>query len=160
MTTADAYKRVTFHGHTFNKRTAAALMEMERRLGYELTVIQGSYNHGVGASAGTHDGGGAVDLAPWDFDNKVRAGRRVGFAMWHRQAIPGTWVEHIHGGLIGDKEAAPALAAQFSDYASGLDGLADNAHDSTPRPSSRFHYWLWRKFHPGMAKTLDALPSA
>lgn len=158
----DAYKRVIMHGKTVNKRTAAALLEAEHRLGYDLTIIQGSYNTSVSASAGTHQGGGAVDLAPYEYAKKVEALRRIGFAAWHRQAIAGLWVEHIHAGLVGDAEAAPALKQQFADYAAGLNGLADRGRDTDWRPAklSRFNYWLWRRLHKDGRVKLDALPRA
>lgn len=156
----DAYTRVTFRGKTVNKRTAAALLEAEHRLGYELTILQGSYNSGVGASAGTHDGGGAVDLAPWDWEKKVTALRRIGFAAWHRPALSGVWGEHIHAGLKGDQEAASGLVNQFSYYDQGLSGLADHARDPfQPHPSKTFRYWWWRKSHPSMVAVLDKLPT-
>ncbi len=159
----DAYKRVTFRGKTVNKRTAAALLEAEHRLGYELTVVQGSYNGGSGSvsqSAGTHDGGGAVDLAPYDWERKVTVLRKIGWAAWHRPAISGLWGEHIHAGLKGDRQAAAGLVNQFRYYAQGLSGLADHAPDPfQPHPSTVFRYWLWRKTHPKLRAVLDKLPT-
>ena len=141
----DPYKRTTHDGNTVNWRTKAMLLEMERRLGYELSVSQGSYNTGVSASAGTHDGGGAVDLSAFDWKNKVRAGRAVGFAMWHRPAIAGLWPEHIHGIAIGDKEMSSGAAAQVVDYRNHRDGLASHAPDNTwhPDPIPTFNYAKW-----------------
>jgi hypothetical protein len=87
-----AYEKQQVQGHTLNNRTVAMLTDVESRLGYDLTVLQGSYNAGgVSQSAGTHDGGGAVDLAPYDWKNKVAALRRVGFA-------PGTARDPRHMG--------------------------------------------------------------
>lgn len=127
------YALTTHDGHTVDVLTDSALVEAEKRLGYPLTVLQGSYNKGgVGASAGTHDGGGAVDLAPWDWQNKVKVLRDIGFAAWHRPAIPGLWGEHIHCILIGNKKLSPAAAEQVTQYERGLDGLADHAVDSDP----------------------------
>ena len=59
-------------------KTRAALEEAQALLGYPLTVVQGSYHQGVSASAGTHDGGGVVDLLAWDWQRKVKALRKVG----------------------------------------------------------------------------------
>lgn len=158
--TKDAYKRVKFRGYTFNKRTAAALLECEHRLGYELTVLQGSYTGSVSASAGTHDGGGAVDLVPFDWTRKVTVMRRVGFAAWHRPAMSGQWSEHVHAGLKGDLQAAPALVDQFRYYDQYLSGLADHAPDPfLPHPSTVFRYWLWRQRNPKMRAVLDKLPT-
>lgn len=131
----DPYAKVQWDGHTLDRITAEALHAVEKILGYDLTVVQGSYNAGgVAASSGTHDGGGAVDLKPYDADRKVRALRKIGFAAWHRQAIPGVWGEHIHAILIGNQELSPAAAAQVEDYRKGLDGLAGHQPDPTWRP--------------------------
>jgi hypothetical protein len=127
MTTMpDPYERITFRGKTVNRRTAAMLSVMEQRLGYELTLVQGSYNAGgVAASAGTHDGGGAVDLAPFDWRNKCHVGREVGFDIWHRLPSQGPWSEHNHGIAAGDREASSGAKVQETEYNEGLDGLAD-----------------------------------
>jgi hypothetical protein len=110
-----------------------------------LGITQGSYNPGgVGQSAGTHDGGGAADLDMGKLCGKrtrrvVRALRIVGFAAWHRPAIPGVWGEHIHAIAISDPDLAPAAADQVWDYYTHHDGLADNAADAGPRVG--FHTW-------------------
>jgi hypothetical protein len=143
-----AYEKQQVQGHTLNNRTVAMLTEVESRLGYDLTVLQGSYNAGgVSQSAGTHDGGGAVDLAPYDWKDKVAALRRVGFAAWHRPAIPGTWGEHIHAIAYGDRDLSPAAAAQIADYQNHLDGLAGSNYDTqTPHPKlSDFDYQAFRQ---------------
>lgn len=139
----NAYDIVLHDGHRVDRITDAALKEVERRLGYELTILQGSYNAGgVGASSGTHDGGGAVDLAPWDWQNKVHAMRAVGFAAWHRPAIHGLWVEHIHCILIGNAKLSPSAAQQVEQYRNHRDGLAGQGPDNTwhPSPIPVFHW--------------------
>lgn len=138
----DRYEIVFYHGHRFDRMTVQALQAMEKRLGYELTILQGSYNGGVGASAGTHDGGGAVDLAPADAANKVRVGREVGFAIWERQPIPNLWPHHVHGILIGDAEASPSALRQVAQYRNHTNGLADFGSDNTwhPSPIAAYHY--------------------
>jgi hypothetical protein len=131
----DPYARTTHDGKTVDYLTDAALREVEKRLGYPLTIIQGSYNAGaVGASAGTHDGGGAVDLAPFDWQHKVHAMRAVGFAAWHRPELPGVWNEHIHCILISDERASASAKAQVVDYRNHRDGLAGHAADDTWHP--------------------------
>lgn len=130
----DRYDRVVFHGRTMNKWTQQALEACEKALGYELTITQGSYNAGkVSASAGTHDGGGVVDLAHADWQNKVRVLRENGFAAWHRLPSQGPWPEHIHCVLIGDIDAAPSAQRQVESYRAGRNGLANNARDDGPR---------------------------
>lgn len=78
------YRRITRRGVDLDWRTWAAVLETEHRLRRRLVLAQGSYNSGgVAASAGTHDGGGAVDvsvagLADADVLRTVRTMRRVG----------------------------------------------------------------------------------
>jgi hypothetical protein len=128
-----AERRVVFRGRTVNTRTKAMLERAEKRLGYELTIVQGSYNQGVSASAGTHDGGGVVDLAPYDYKRKVLVLRQVGFAAWHRPALAGVWPEHIHAVAIGDKELAWLAAQQVTQYKLRQNGLANHGPDNGPR---------------------------
>lgn len=137
------YDRTTYGGKTVDWLTRAALEATAKRLGYDLTILQGSYNTGgVSASAGTHDGGGAVDLAPADWQNKVREMRRTGFAAWHRPAIPGLWSEHVHAVLMGNRRLSPAAQVQVAEYLRGEDGLADHRPDDGPRDfiNNRFRW--------------------
>lgn len=131
-----AYEIVWFHGHRFDRMTVQALLEMERRLGYQLSIMQGSYNGtAVGASAGTHAGGGAVDLSPVDAQAKQRVGREVGFAMWERPTLPDVWEHHVHGILIGNAKVSPSAAHQITQYRNGTNGLANFGADHSWRPS-------------------------
>jgi len=150
-----AYDRTTHDGKTVDWLTKAALMECERRLGYPLTIVQGSYHRGVSASAGTHDGGGVVDLAPWDWENKVRVLRAVGFAVWHRPTLPGVWGEHIHAVLIGNSKLAPSAARQVTAYRAGRDGLARNLPDNTWRPKP-IPTFTWAKYQRAQAAAFKA----
>lgn len=144
----DRYERITWRGFTFDRYTVAAIEAAEDLLGFKLTIAQGSYNTTVSASAGTHDGGGAVDVMPTDRPARVvRALRTVGFAAWHRLPSQGPWGEHIHAVQIGNARLAPVAARQVTAYRNGRDGLADNAPDPTwrPNPIPTFNYqedWL------------------
>ena len=132
------YERVTWRGKTLNRRTVAMLEEVERLLGHELYLFQGSYNSGgVSASAGTHDGGGAVDVWCYSLppERVVHVMRQVGFAAWYRTPIPGLWGAHVHAIAVGDREMSSGAAAQVNDYRNGRDGLASHRTDSTWRPS-------------------------
>lgn len=129
----DPYDLTTYDGRRVDWLTRRALQATAKRLGYSLTLHQGSYNRGVSASAGTHDGGGVVDLAPWDHARKVRELRRTGFAAWYRPAIPGLWGAHIHAVLIGNAKMSAAANRQVSAYLAGRDGLAGNGPDNGPR---------------------------
>lgn len=135
MTTPHPYDRTTHDGKTVDWLTHAALQRVEARLGYPLTITQGSYNAGgVSASAGTHDGGGVVDLDDWNHDDKVRELRRVGFAAWFRPGPPAfSWTPHIHAVLIGNARLSPAARAQVAEYLAGYDGLAGDGRDQGPR---------------------------
>ena len=108
-------------------------------------ITQGSYNPGgVGASAGTHDGGGAVDVDLSQRCGKkirtvVRAMRIVGFAAWHRPYIRGLWNEHIHGIAISDPDLSSGAADQVWDFYIHRDGLASHAKDTGPQVG--FNTW-------------------
>lgn len=140
--TSDAYQRIKFRDRSFDKITRAALLAAEEELGYELTIVQGPYNKGVGASAGTHDGGGVVDLAPWDWERKVTVLRKQGWAAWYRAYVEGLWGAHVHAVLIGHERLADAAVRQVTAYLNKRDGLKSNLEDTFWRPSKivRFQY--------------------
>lgn len=145
--------RSTWRGVTLNARTIAMLEWAEARIGIVLVPSQGSYNAGgVGASAGTHDGGGAVDLKIGKYsadqiDKVVAALRQAGFAAWHRENLPGVWGPHIHAVALGDAQLSPAAKQQVVAYKAGRDGLAGNAVDNTWRPSPLVT-WDWKAGAP------------
>lgn len=136
-------------GKTVDKWTRAALVQVAKDLGYSdgLTLTQGSPSTGVAASAGTHAGHGVVDLPSNDWERKVAALRRRGFAAWRRKAIPGLWGEHIHAVLVGHPKLSPAAAAQVEDYLAGRDGLAGHGPDDGPRDwvGTRYRWERGRK---------------
>jgi hypothetical protein len=128
--------RVTFRGKKMNTRTRDMLLAAEKILGYQLHVIQGSYNTGVAASAGTHDGGGALDV--WGKGTakaatEVAALRRVGFAAWHRTPAQGNWGHHIHAIAVGDADLSRGARNQVTAYKNGRNGLASNGKDTFTR---------------------------
>lgn len=129
---ADPFAIVLRDGKKVDALTDAALKRAEKILGYTLTITQGSYNTTVAASKGTHDGGGVVDLMPWDRERKVRALRAVGFAAWFRPAIPGLWPAHIHAVHIGHAKLAPVAFRQVQAYLDHRNGLKDNGPDVDP----------------------------
>lgn len=141
----DAFDKVTFRGRLMDKKTQAFLEAMEAELGYELTVVQGCYNPGgVAASGGTHDGGGVVDLASWDYERKVKAARKLGAFAWFRPTLPGVWGEHIHLGIRDHGRLSTAARSQQIDFDATppRDGLASHRPDPTwhPAPAVTFHY--------------------
>ncbi|MDI5979311.1 peptidoglycan-binding domain-containing protein [Amycolatopsis magusensis] len=141
--------KTTMDGQTVNKRTADMIKAAEQRAGVDFTVTQGSYNAGgVGASGGTHDGGGAVDISVKNISNPtaaVKALREVGFAAWHRTPSQGDWVAHIHGIAISDTDMSPQAQAQAGDYFKGLNGLANHNSDDGPQVKKV----TWEEFKRG-----------
>jgi len=126
-------QKVDFRGHKFNNRSVVALLEVERRLGHEFHIFQGSFNPGgVDASSHTHDGGGAVDVkGNGEWDREVRAMREVGWVAWHRAATDKN-PEHIHGILRGDPSMHQEAKDQVTQWENGGDGLLGPGKDTGP----------------------------
>jgi hypothetical protein len=148
MTTMpDPTEIITFRGKRLDRRTAALLTVCEEELGYQLTVVQGYNPGGVNASAGTHDGIGVVDLAPFDWRNKVKVTRKHGLDSWHRLPSEGPWPEHCHGVIHGHpQDVAPSAVRQTQSYDRHDNGLANDAHDPFPYHPERppiFNYAAW-----------------
>lgn len=133
----DAYEIIEWRGKLFDRMTVQAIEAAEKVAGQTFTIYQGSYNGGgVSASAGTHDGGGAVDIKTGVTpDRLVRALRTVGFAAWHRLPSEGPWGEHIHAVLNGNAKLSPSAERQVIAYKAGANGLASNLRDATWRPT-------------------------
>ncbi len=132
-------RKVHRDGVVINTRTRAMLREAERRLGRRLVLTQGSYNPGGDpTSAGTHDGGGTVDISVHGMKPRARTAaarqlRKVGFAAWVRKPYQGDWPFHIHAVAINDTDLSLPAAHQVGDYYLGLNGLANRAPDDGPR---------------------------
>ena len=143
---AHDYKHVQFRGATMNARTREMLQRaeyvMREQLGHKsfrFEVTQGSYSHSVGASAGTHDEGGALDfrtrgLGNGKIDDMVKAMRTAGFAAWSRGRGHDTFSPHIHAIALGDRELSGqgssfGAADQIPDYKNGRNGLSGHARD-------------------------------
>lgn len=139
-------------GMIVNTRTEAMLTEAERLLGFTLVLAQGSYNPGGDpTSAGTHDGGGVVDVSVDGMSsatrsNVVRTLREVGFAAWLRNPSQGDWPFHIHAAAISDTDLSTPAQHQTGDYYLGLDGLADRGPDDGPQVP--IHTWEEYQQHP------------
>lgn len=130
----DRWARVKFRGKVVDNDLKYRLLAMERILGYKLTLVQGINPGGVAQSGGTHDGP-AVDLAPYDWENKVHVGREfAALAIWHRTPAEGDWGEHEHGVPIGNKNLSWQAARQVEDYLANppRNGLANHAPDTFP----------------------------
>jgi len=135
-------------GVVVNARTEAMLTAAEHALGRTLALDQGSYNPGGDpTSAGTHDGGGVVDVSVKGMTaayrvTVARALRRVGFAAWVRTPSQGDWPYHIHAVAISDTDLSSQAQHQVGDYYLGLDGLADHGPDDGPEVTIR----TWEEF--------------
>lgn len=138
------YGRTTFRGVTLNWRTAEMLVVAEKKISYApVELSQGSWSNAA-ASAGTHAGGGALDvrgskggvpLTRAELDEAQLELRRIGFAAWVRTPSQGNWPFHVHAIAIGDRDMSDAAAAQVVAYKNGRDGLAGNGPDYGPRPT-------------------------
>jgi hypothetical protein len=140
---SEDYTRVEVNGSILNQRTLGMLMHAQELYGGEIqltgyAITQGSYNIGVSASFGTHDGGGAVDLSVlqqgtytvlWDdIDPLLHALRAAGFAAWLREygELYADSPIHIHAIAIGDAELSAAAQEQLTGpagYFRGYSGL-------------------------------------
>jgi hypothetical protein len=139
--------RTTYTGKTVNQRTRNMLVSADAKVPFSLVLSQGSYNPGgEAASAGTHDGGGAVDISVSALSSTQRwqavaALRTVGFAAWLRTPSQGNWPYHIHAVAIGDTDLATGARNQVADYYVGKNGLASHAADNTPSAYRRAFTW-------------------
>ncbi|CAN7490770.1 peptidoglycan-binding protein [Knoellia sp. LjRoot47] len=131
--------RTTFQGFPFNTRTVAMLAEARVLAGKAFVVEQGSYSPDVDpTSAGTHDGGGTVDLDAEALTGAQRTAavtalRRVGFAAWLRSPGQGDWPWHIHAVATNDTDLSLSAQKQIGAYYEGRNGLANNALDDGPK---------------------------
>jgi hypothetical protein len=121
-----------------NQRTLDMFREVERLIGRELTIVQGSYRAGNGASAsaGTHDGGGVIDVRTYNLtvaerNAMIEHARMVGFAAWYRTKAQG-FDPHSHWNAIGDEDMPVSAQNQVTQYKHGLNGLASYGDDDGP----------------------------
>jgi hypothetical protein len=145
----DNYNRITYQGVTLNQRTMVMLQNAEHyanNLGYKGAFIltQGSYDTSTTASAGTHDGGGAMDIGVGGMSAEqrtivVKALRMAGFAAWNR--YPPAFPNHIHAIAIGDKEMSSGAADQVVDYFNHKDGLAGHGPDGDAAAGYPYPDW-------------------
>jgi hypothetical protein len=126
------------NGKKTDSITAAAFKEAVRLSGLtgRVVVVQGSYSSSISASAGTHRGGGALDIRTRNLTLTERARlelnlRRVGFAAWIRDARDG-FDPHIHAIRSDCGDLHWQARAQVVDYRHGRNGLANNGPDRGP----------------------------
>lgn len=143
----DDYTRVEiYNGIVLNRRTITMLEYAQQLYGGEhdflAALTQGSYNLGVEASFGTHDGGGAVDLSirnltNWheilydEVDIIIASLRQAGFAAYLRDtgSLYANSPVHIHAIAIGDDDLSEAAQIQLTGpegYFRGYNALPEN----------------------------------
>ena len=115
---------------------------VNEKVGGILVPVQGSFNIGTTASAGTHDKAGAWDIRTWNLTTEqrqraMRVGRDPsivgGAAWWYRTSAQG-FDPHIHLVLLGDAPMTPQTFFQVTEYKAGRNGLASRRADDFWRP--------------------------
>jgi hypothetical protein len=110
----------------------------EQHIPVPLQFWQGSWS-GSPSSAGTHAGGGALDIKITGLTAKqvqalVKICRLAGGMAYLRDRQHGNFdTPHIHVGTIGCKHASAQMRTQWSQYKAGRDALALNGPDYGPR---------------------------
>lgn len=142
----------SYGGKTVNARTADMLAAADAMLSWSITLTQGSYTSSNPDSAGTHDGGGVVDISVSSLSTTqrwqtVKALRTVGFAAWLRTPDEG-FAYHIHANGINDPDMSQPARNQINDYYFGRNGLATHAADTTPT-AYRMPLTWWEKYKRG-----------
>lgn len=150
-----------YGGARVNTRTRRMLAAADGTVPWGIRLDQGSYC-AFGAtvcdptSAGTHDGGGVVDVTVTGLTTTqrwrtVRALRSVGFAAWLRTPAQcgGCWPFHIHAVAIGDpdlwqRDGGVTNRDQVADYYVGRNGLSGHAADDTPA-AYRVPFTWWER---------------
>lgn len=152
------YARRWWRGHEFDNRTISALEWAEKRYlrrGWKRQPVrfgQGSFSN-ADLSAGTHSGGGAVDVMFVGVPDRHRKAwnkwaRRAGFGGWPR--LYPQWEknnEHWHGILLGHRTASDAAKQQMLDYKDKRDGLIGHLLDKYWRPRKP-RRWSHRQNRP------------
>ncbi len=141
---SDAYDQISLGADSngrpiiLNRRTHVMFQEVEHRLGFSLTIVQGSYLAGKAAesSSHTHDRGGVLDVRTWNLTDEQRnralaVARQVGFVCWYRE--PPKFDEHMHWVAKGDAELHGEAAQQVRDAADGFNGLQPHQGQSQPQ---------------------------
>jgi hypothetical protein len=142
-------RTASYGGKRVNTRTADMLRAADGTLSWSITLTQGSYTSSNPDSAGTHDGGGVVDISVGSLSTTqrwqtVKALRTVGFAAWLRTPSDG-FEYHIHANAINDPDMSRQGRDQVNDYYFGRNGLANNAADNTPAAYKMPFTW-WEKY--------------
>lgn len=127
---------VEWRGKKFDAKTKAALVAVDKFVGADFPIqpTQGSYSTSVGASAGTHAGGGAVDLSVRELNRNqievlVFVLRAHGFAAWHRTPDEGDWPAHVHAIYAASTDLSAPARRQVESLRRGRNGLKGDGPD-------------------------------
>jgi hypothetical protein len=144
-----------YHGTRVTPRGEQALYCLNRVLkepSGDATQTQGSCSTTVSVSGGTHAGGDAGDLTKFNWYEREKRGRLLGFNIHHRLAIKNVWVEHVHYTLLGSTTASQAAKNQNIDWETRRgNGLANHGKATGYLPSVNIHF-LATDEHTYMAK--------
>jgi peptidoglycan hydrolase-like protein with peptidoglycan-binding domain len=140
----------SYSGKRVNTRTRNMLSAADALLSWSIVLTQGSYTSSNPSSAGTHDGGGVVDISVTNLTTTqrwqtVKALRTVGFAAWLRNPSQGDWPYHIHAAAVSDTDLSESARNQIHDYYFGRNGLANHLADDTPT-AYRTPFTWWEKY--------------
>lgn len=143
----------SYGGKRVNTRTRNMLAAADAMVSWKFSLTQGSYNTSNPSSAGTHDGGGVVDISVTGMTTTrrwqtIKALRTVGFAAWLRNPSQGDWPYHIHAVAVSDPDLSGPARNQVHDYYFGKNGLANHALDDTPS-AYRVAFTWWEKYRRG-----------
>lgn len=143
----------SYGGERVNTRTRDMLAAADAVLAWRINLTQGSYTSEDPSSAGTHDGGGVVDISVSGLTSTqrwrtVKALRTVGFAAWLRTPSQGPWPYHIHAAAVSDPDMSRPARNQIHDYYFGRNGLANHAPDNTPS-GYRVPFTWWERYRRG-----------
>lgn len=146
---AGPWDRVTKGRHTLYRRDWALIADAGISAGVQLRVMQGSWSGSVKASAGTHSGGGAVDISVAGMTERralalVAELRKRNGAAWLRSPKYG-WPArlggaHIHCIIRDSPGLSRGAKAQVAAFNRGRNGLASQGRDPFARPAHRV--WL------------------
>ena len=140
--------RVKFEDHWLDTRTRDMIVAARVRCAAPIVITQGSYSTGVSQSAGTHSGGGAVDIravgrTDGEREEIVKVLRWVGFAAWLRTPQQGDWPYHVHAIAIGCTDLSSGARNQVTAYKNGRNGLRNNSPDTFTRA---YVDWTWERY--------------
>jgi hypothetical protein len=135
-------KRTSAH-LDWTKKQLAKKAEKDKKA-YRLIIIQGCFNTGVSASAGTHDYDSCLDvkIEGMTWAAAQRFLRSCGWAAFWRKPSQGPWSDHVHMASLPKfmlqfvARVGIWVPGQIRDYYNHLNGLSSHAPDNTWHPKN------------------------